>query len=123
MQAVQDNFIGCLSLSIGLRIRYRSEPSLTSQFIQIISNFAAVKLSTVVKYHCSRDIKSGDDAFPNEFTHFRSDDLNKNLSLHPFGEVIHGHKEIFALTSCFGEWSQNVHTLCSEGQEAEDGGE
>jgi len=45
---------------------YSGESCLTPQGVEVVSHFSRVKLSTIVKDHCPRDPKTGDDILPNK---------------------------------------------------------
>lgn len=100
---MQDDLFWSLYLSIGLRTGHRSELRLTTPSAQVVSDLYCIELSTIVKYHGSRDSKASNDVFPNELLHFRGGDRDNDLYLYPLGEIIRRNKRILMLTGDLGK--------------------
>lgn len=45
------------------------KPSLTPNVLEVVLDLAGVKLTSIFKNHCLRNVKSGDDILLNEFSH------------------------------------------------------
>ena len=100
---MEDRFIGCLGLAVGLRVCHSSEPSLTTQVAEIVSELIGVELLAVIKNDGTRDVEAGDDVPSNEPSHFSGGYRGYGLSLYPFGEVVDRHKKILTCPVTLGK--------------------
>jgi len=97
LRAIEDNLVRRFSLNVGLHMSYRNESHLASKVDEVVGNLACIKLPTVVKDHCPRDIKMGNNVFPNKLSYLGSNDGCDSLCLYPFSKIIHNDKHIFVL--------------------------
>jgi len=114
LQAMEDGPVYSLGLPIRLRMGHCGESSLTPQGVKVLHYFCCVELPPVVKDHCSRNAKMGDDIFPNKFSDLCRFNGGNSLSFYPLDEVIHCDKKVLVLTCGLGEGSEYVHALSSK---------
>ena len=119
LQAMEDIFISCLGLAVGLGVWHGSEARLAAQVTEVVHEFTSVELSTVIKNYGTRDAEAGDDVPPNELSYFGGGDGGVGFGLYQLGEVVYRYKEILSLPRSLGKRAENIHSPCGEWQEAD----
>ena len=82
---MEDDLVSSFSLAVGLSMRNNGEAGLAYEGANIICDLGGVKLASVVKNHCKRDVETGDDVLPDELSKPDRYDGGYGLSFHPLG--------------------------------------
>jgi len=106
---MKDDFVGSLGLVVGLRMSNSDELRLAPQGAKVVYDHDGVELAPVVKKHCTRDAKAGDDILPDKLSNFGCRDRGNSLVFYPLGKVIPRNKKVLVLTRGFGKRSKYVH--------------
>ena len=111
---MENRFVSCFRLTVGLRVGDGGEPGLAPQGAEIVGELSDVKLPAVIEDDGVGNAKANDDVLPYEPSYFSCGYGHDGFGLYPLGEVVDRHKEVFALPCCFRERFKDVHALSSE---------
>ena len=92
-----------LFAAVCLRVSHDYELSVTPQGVKVIGHLCHVELLSIVEDHCSRNVETGDDIFPNKFSYLGRDNRGDSLSFYLLHEVVYHDKKAFALTRAVGK--------------------
>jgi len=114
LQVVVNNLIQCFSLTVALWLGHCRESGLTSHAAKVVGDLRRIKLSTVVKDHCSGTPKQVMTFFQINFlTSAAVMEATAPASIH-FVKYFTATNKYFMLTCGLRKWPEDVHSSSGE---------